>query len=38
MDITDKKIVKILAQNAHATSTEIGAQVGLSVPKEQRSW
>lgn len=32
MDITDKKIVKMLAQNAHATSTEIGTQVGLSVP------
>ncbi len=32
MDITDKRMIKILAANAHATSTEIGAQVGLSVP------
>ena len=32
MDITDKKIIKLLSQNAHTTSTEIGALVGLSVP------
>ena len=32
MDLTDKKILKHLANNAKATSTEIGALVNLSVP------
>lgn len=32
MDITDKKILELLSQNAYATSTEIGIAVGLSVP------
>lgn len=32
MDVTDKRILRILAKNAHASSTEIGVQVGLSVP------
>ena len=32
MDITDKKILKILSKNANATATEIGACVNLSVP------
>lgn len=32
MDLIDKKILKILSQNANATSTEIGGLVNLSVP------
>lgn len=32
MDLTDKKILKHLANNAKATSTEIGTLVNLSVP------
>ena len=32
MDITDKKILKILSENANATATEISAMVNLSVP------
>ena len=32
MDAIDKKIVGILAENAHATSTDIGTRIGLSVP------
>lgn len=32
MDITDKKILKILSENANATATEISNMVNLSVP------
>ena len=32
MDITDKKILKILSENANTTATEISAMVNLSVP------
>ena len=32
MDETDIKILKILAENANTTSTEIGQVVGLSIP------
>lgn len=32
MDITDKKILKILAENSNASATEIGNAVNLSVP------
>jgi Lrp/AsnC family leucine-responsive transcriptional regulator len=32
MDITDKRILKILSKNANATATEIGTCVNLSVP------
>lgn len=32
MDITDKRILKLLSANAAATATEIGEAVGLSVP------
>ena len=32
MDITDKKIMKILSQNANITATEISNLVNLSVP------
>ena len=32
MDITDKRILDLLAQSANMTATEIGKQVGLSVP------
>lgn len=32
MDITDKKILKILSESANATATEIGHFVNLSVP------
>ena len=32
MDITDKKILKILSNNANTTSTEISNSVNLSVP------
>ena len=32
MDITDKKILKILSENANTTATEIGNLVNLSVP------
>lgn len=32
MDITDKKILKILSENANTTSTEISKLVNLSVP------
>lgn len=32
MDIIDKKILKILSENADATTTEICTQVNLSVP------
>lgn len=32
MDITDKKILEILANNANTTATEIGEKVNLSVP------
>ena len=32
MDSIDKLILKILAQNAMASATEIGAAVGLSIP------
>lgn len=32
MDTTDKKILKVLARDAYATATAIGAEVGLSVP------
>ncbi len=32
VDITDKKILKILSQNANTTATEIGSLVNLSVP------
>ena len=32
MDIVDKKILKILSQNANITATEIGNLVNLSVP------
>ncbi len=31
MDITDKKILKILSENANTTATEISAMVNLSV-------
>ena len=32
MDAIDKRIIGILAENAHVASTEIGARIGLSVP------
>ncbi len=32
MDITDKKILKILAENAATSATEIGKMVNLSIP------
>lgn len=32
MDITDKKILKLLSQNADITATEISSKVNLSVP------
>ncbi len=32
MDIIDKKILKILSENANTTATEIGSLVNLSVP------
>ena len=32
MDITDKKILEILSEDASTTSTEIGKKVSLSVP------
>ena len=32
MDITDKKILKILSENANTTATEIGNLVNLSIP------
>ena len=32
MDITDKRILEILSKDANTTSTEIGKEVGLSVP------
>ena len=32
MDLTDKKILKMLAENADISATEIGRQVHLSVP------
>ncbi|MBQ2941366.1 MAG: Lrp/AsnC family transcriptional regulator [Clostridia bacterium] len=32
MDITDKKILKILSENANTTATEISTMVNLSVP------
>ena len=32
MDITDKKILKILSENSNSTATEIGNIVNLSVP------
>lgn len=32
MDITDRKILKILSENANTTATEIGILVNLSVP------
>lgn len=32
MDITDKKILKILSENANTTATEISTLVSLSVP------
>ena len=32
MDIIDKKIIGILAENAHVASTEVGMRIGLSVP------
>ena len=32
MDITDKKILKILSENANTTATEISDMVNLSVP------
>ena len=32
MDITDKKILKILSENANTTATEISNMVNLSVP------
>jgi len=32
MDLTDKKILKILSENANTTATEIGNLVNLSVP------
>ena len=32
MDIIDKKIIRILADNAAASATEIGAEINLSVP------
>lgn len=32
MDITDKKILKILSKDANTTATEIGNSVNLSVP------
>ncbi|MBR6719512.1 MAG: AsnC family protein [Clostridia bacterium] len=33
MDITDKKILKILSENANTTATEISTMVNLSVPR-----
>ena len=32
MDVIDKRILGILAENAHIASTEIGMRIGLSVP------
>jgi len=32
MDATDKKILQLLAENAYATTTQIGSIVNLSVP------
>ena len=32
MDIIDKKILKLLAQNSNATAAEIGSEVRLSIP------
>ena len=32
MDTTDKKILQLLAENAYATTTQIGSIVNLSVP------
>ena len=32
LDATDKKILEILAENAYATSTQIGSIINLSVP------
>ena len=32
MDLTDKRILHILAADANTTATEIGGEVGLSVP------
>lgn len=32
MDLTDRKILKLLSKNSKATATEIGASVNLSVP------
>ena len=32
MDVTDKKILELLAENANATSSEIGERISLSVP------
>ena len=32
MDLIDKRILHILADNSHASATEIGEKVGLSVP------
>ncbi|MDO5478978.1 MAG: AsnC family protein [Clostridia bacterium] len=32
MDITDKKILKILSENANTTATETSAIVNLSTP------
>lgn len=32
MDLTDKKILKILSENSNSTATEIGNLVNLSVP------
>lgn len=32
MDATDRKILEILSENAHASATEIGGRVNLSIP------